>query len=224
MSTLAERLSRAMERAGLNAQELSRKASLTHTSVSYWLSGRNKGMRADTARKVANALDVSAIWLATGEGEMTTTATAAAAEGDCVFIPVLGLRASAGHGETPIWDDMEETGEKIPRLLSWFHAHHLNPEKCCFISVKGTSMEPTIWDNDLILVNRAHQPAILAGKVYAFLIDGDLRVKRLIQKLDGTLIIRSDNPDFPEEELPPEERERFKMIGRVVDRQGTANL
>ncbi len=224
MSTLAERLSASMEKAGLNAQELSKRSAVTHTSISYWLSGRNKGMRADTAKKVADALGVSALWLATGEGEAQQTKSPEAEEAECVLIPVIGMNASAGYGVTPCWDDMQETGEKIPRLRSWFHENHLNPDSCCFLRVKGSSMEPTIWDGDRILVNRAYQPVILAGKVYAFFIDGDIRVKRLIQKLDGTLIIRSDNPDYPEEELPPQERERFQMIGRVVDRQGFANL
>ena len=223
MSTLAQRLSDSMQDAGINAQELSKRANVTHTSVSYWLSGRNKGMRAETAQRVANALGVSATWLATGEGDRSDKVVVFPEE-DCVLLPVLGLRASAGYGETPCWEDMEETGEKIPRLRVWFHAHHLNPDSCCFLKVKGDSMSPTIWDGDLILVNRAYQSAILSGKVYAFFIDGDIRVKRLIQKLNGNLILRSDNPDFPEEELPAEERDRFKMIGRVVDRQGFANL
>lgn len=223
MSTLAERLSQSMEKAGLNAQGLSRKSGVTHTSISYWLSGRNKGMRAETAQKVANALGVSALWLATGDETPAAQPEAPVADDECVLIPVLGLRASAGFGYTPSWEDMEETGDKIPRLRSWFHKHHLNPASCCFLGVKGDSMEPTIWDGDKILVNRAYQP-ILAGKVYAFFIDGDLRVMRLIQKLDGTLIIRSDNSGYPEEELPSDERDRFQMIGRVVDRQGSANL
>jgi phage repressor protein C with HTH and peptisase S24 domain len=42
-----------------------------------------------------------------------------------------------------------------------------------------------------------------------------VQVKRLSRRADGSLLLISDNPAFPQEELPRDEAEDLKLIGRV---------
>ena len=90
--------------------------------------------------------------------------------------------------------------------------------------VTGDSMEPLLNHNDYVLVNLNDRERILDRKVYAIRVDGDYRVKRLCKKLDGTIILISDNPRYEDERLTPELLETidFKIIGRVLERSGTA--
>lgn len=67
------------------------------------------------------------------------------------------------------------------------------------LNVKGTSMEPTIPDGSVLLVNSANKEP-RNGQIYALAKGNDLVVKRLI-KTGDEWVARSDNqdgnPDFP---------------------------
>ena len=47
-----------------------------------------------------------------------------------------------------------------------------------------------------------------------------MRVKRLFTKLDGGLLVCSENPSVPDEEVDASEMSLFYLIGRVIDRSG----
>ena len=80
-------------------------------------------------------------------------------------------------------------------------------------------MEPLIYDGDTILVDCTPRN-IIAGKVYAFCLAGELRVKILYPMLDGTMLIKSVNPDVSDERLSTDELSSFRLVGRVRDRSG----
>ena len=86
----------------------------------------------------------------------------------------------------------------------------------------GDSMEPYLWDGDKILVDCSPED-IISGKVYVFMINGKMRVKVLRPLING-LLIRSFNPEIPDETLTANDLETFKLIGRVRDRAGNSWL
>ncbi|CUI02642.1 hypothetical protein BN2497_61 [Janthinobacterium sp. CG23_2] len=66
---------------------------------------------------------------------------------------------------------------------------------------------------------------IVDGRLYAIRYSDELRVKYLSRRLDGTLILRSVNPDYKDEEVPADlANEHISIIGRVRDRSGTGGL
>ena len=87
-------------------------------------------------------------------------------------------------------------------------------------------MEPLLYDGDRILVNTAPQERIKDGSVYAVNYDGELRVKRLQKRLDGTFSLISDNPSYPPEIVPPDilRDGRFFIIGKVIEKSSTAGF
>lgn len=230
MSTLSDRLKEGMTDAGLSIAELARRAGVKHSTVSFWLSGKTKTMSATNANAAARALGVNVRWLIEGIGPKESSAVVVE-EGEeppegFVAIPVYRVRFAAGDDpDQPTYEELEECERRIfPR--SFLQEKRLSESQLRCFCVTGSSMEPTLWTGDIILVDCTYQP-LLNGKVYAFGFQGALRVKRLYKRLSGSLLVRSDNPDkdaYPDEVLKGTDLDRFHMIGRVVERSGSSNL
>ena len=81
-------------------------------------------------------------------------------------------------------------------------------------------MAPGIRDGDLVLINLA-LTTLSDGEVYALRYFDQLRLKRLFRRFDGSLILRSDNPRYEDEVVPPEYLDgNVGIIGKVVYRSG----
>lgn len=78
----------------------------------------------------------------------------------------------------------------------WLAQNGISAGDSVLINVRGDSMEPSLYDGDLVMIDR-RKKHIRSGQIYAFR-DGDtLRIKR-IELIPGTaLILRSDNPKHP---------------------------
>lgn len=68
--TLNERLKHAMTEANVSSADLARACGVSTASVSDWLSGESKSIKAANLLKAAKFLNVSPDWLATGQGPM----------------------------------------------------------------------------------------------------------------------------------------------------------
>ncbi len=68
MTTLAERLTLAIEHAQLTKAELARRVGISAPSVNGWFSGKAKFLRGENLLAAAKALGVNETWLATGKG------------------------------------------------------------------------------------------------------------------------------------------------------------
>ncbi|WP_434577590.1 LexA family transcriptional regulator [Pseudomonas sp. Z1-6] len=106
---------------------------------------------------------------------------------------------------------------------SWLRANNLNQRHLDVIYASGNSMEPTINDGDVLLVDESKiEPK--DGQVFAMqsVTKGTI-VKRLVKSdIDGW-IIRSDNSDkarYGDEILRDGEINEIRIIGRVVWRGG----
>lgn len=85
--------------------------------------------------------------------------------------------------------------------------------------VLGDSMEPTLRHGDLVMVDRS-DVVIREGQLYAVGIGDEPLIKRLFTKPDGTIVLKSDNPDYPSWEVSKDERPRIigraRWVGRVL--------
>ena len=231
MSTLAERVREALTESGLTIAELARRTGVKHATVSFWLSGKTKTMSASNANAAAQALGVSVRWLVDGFGEKRPQNVLVFnreddTPEDFISVPLFQINFAAGEsaGE-PTYEEMTECE---PRYFSraFIRSRHVSEHNLKCFKVHGDSMEPVLWDGDVILVDCSYQP-ILDGRVYTFIYAGDLRVKRLFKRMDGSILIRSDNPDkaaFPDELVTGDNLNRLRLIGRVIDRSGDGGL
>ncbi|QKJ67466.1 helix-turn-helix domain-containing protein [Deefgea piscis] len=75
MSLLSERIKAAMQASGIKSAPLANAAKVTASAVSQWRSGLVKNLDAATCIRAANAMGVSPLWLASGEGQMYSADT-----------------------------------------------------------------------------------------------------------------------------------------------------
>lgn len=229
MNTLAERFGAALNHARISSPHknkigLAKACNVRPSTVTSWFNGDTKVVGSESAIKAATYLGVSSNWLISGVGEMVSQPMfvyddhQTVDENEYVLIPEYRVSCSAGNGCTLYFEELTDA-VKVPYKRSWFQQRQINPEDCKRFAVHGTSMEPVIWDGDIILVDTAPQ-RIIAGKIYAFMMGEEMRVKRLYPLLNGSLKVQSINPEVPEETLTQDDLPTFALIGRVRDRTG----
>jgi phage repressor protein C with HTH and peptisase S24 domain len=138
-------------------------------------------------------------------------------------VPESRIEFSAGNGRE-LHFELEEDNEPATYRLSWFQKERINPDRVKRFRVIGDSQEPFLYHRDTVLVN-LDETHVVDGKLYAIRYGSDLRIKYLYRRLDGTLILRSRNPEYKDEEIPPElANEHISIIGRVRDKSGKGGL
>jgi phage repressor protein C with HTH and peptisase S24 domain len=129
-----------------------------------------------------------------------------------VVVPRYAVEAAAGAG-------VVVTDEQIVDYLAfrhdWVHRHGWAPNRLLVISAVGDSMEPTIADGDALLVNQG-APRLRDNAVYALVIGDALVVKRLERLVDGSVVIRCDNPRYREQVVAPGAVGDLRIVGQVV--------
>jgi Peptidase S24-like len=83
------------------------------------------------------------------------------------------------------------------------------------VYVKGDSMQPTLFDGDEIVVDTRVQRVDRDG-IYVFMLRGDIKVKRIQAKLDGSLLVKSDNASYETEQVASGQADGFQVQGRLV--------
>ncbi len=132
---------------------------------------------------------------------------------DFVLVPRYDVRGSAGHGSII---HSEQIVDCLAFRADWVrHTLGVTEKDLVLISVKGDSMEPTINNGDLILVS-TREDRIEDDAIYVLQRDGALIVKRIQRKMDDSVIIKSDNPLYAQEELDSSKAESLRVLGRVV--------
>lgn len=132
---------------------------------------------------------------------------------DFVMVPRYDVHGSAGHG---VVIHSEQIVDHLAFRAEWVrNALGVSQKDLALISVKGDSMEPTLSNEDLILIDM-RKGRIEDNAIYVLQHNGDLLVKRIQRKLDGSVIVKSDNQRYEPEMLGPEAANRLIVVGRVV--------
>ncbi|UZR27468.1 XRE family transcriptional regulator [Methylococcus mesophilus] len=168
-------------------------------------SGLDREMLADLDRKVfdsnLSAADIEKVL----EERFPTSAV--------VMVPRYDVHGSAGGGAV---NHTEHVIEYVAFDPAWVReVLRVSPDKLCLIGVRGTSMEPTLLNGEVILVDRTLSE-IRDSDVYVIEYEGNLLIKRIQLRLDGTVVIKSDNTAYEPEILTSEDAQRLSVVGRVV--------
>jgi phage repressor protein C with HTH and peptisase S24 domain len=170
------------------------------------------------ALQIAKAAGVSIDWLcpvtpgAIAEESANYEASGPVPAG-YTLLPRYDVRAAAGAGAAVL---SERIVDHLAFKTSWIvDEMGLNPRSLFLIMVVGDSMIPTLKNGDLALVDRG-DPRFRDNAIYAIEVGGDLIVKRVQRRVDGRVVILSDNPVYKPDELSPEAAEGVNVIGRLV--------
>lgn len=221
------------------ATEAAKKIGVSDSQYSQWLNasinsgtGKPRGMRTASCRKIEDACRKPTGWMDVAHGPFDAPVKMSIVKAshpddptpdDVILVPESMIEFSGGSGKVAMYE-LTEDDEPASYRLSWFQKYGINPDRVRRFRVSGHSMEPMLYPRDTILVN-TEETNIIDGKLYAIRYGDELRVKYLSRRLDGTLVLRSVNPDYKNEEVAPElASEHITIIGRVRDTSGTGGL
>ena len=110
------------------------------------------------------------------------------------FATVARYDASAAAGDGVINFD-EPPIDHLAFSKTWLLQNGIQPGQSVLICARGHSMEPSIHDGDLVMIDRRKRD-IRNGRIYVYNAPGDgTRIKRLELVAGTNIIVRSDNPD-----------------------------
>lgn len=222
-----------MAKAGFASQSaLARASGVPQPTINRILKGTGRlGPETNTLAKLAVACNVSLSWLQDSEAFRDDYSQLAAAigagnvhrvvlaeENDPAFtqIKMVKLRLSAGIMGFQADPDYSDGGTlSVPSR--WIERRLLIPEKLVAIRVKGESMEPSLYEDDVVVVNTA-DTKLVDGQVYAVNYEGEAVVKRLTRDA-GKWWLSSDNPDQRRYHRKLCQGDLCMIVGRVVRKE-----
>lgn len=131
---------------------------------------------------------------------------------DFRLIPRLDVQAAAGAGALI---EHENHQEMVAFRADWLRRRGINPLFANVLTARGDSMEPTIRDGDILLVDTSID-RVVDNAIYVVVFDGRTLVKRVQLRRDGSVVLKSDNSAiFDEEAVPAAEVPSLNIAGRV---------
>lgn len=199
-SVLLGRLREKLAEPGETQASVARMLGVNRSVVFKWLSGDLKGKRVsiDDMRRYFMRLGLDPEMYF---GKEDT--------GEFIQVPWMEAEASMGGGSTVV-------SRHVISHLS-FRADWLlqkgNYKKMAIINAGGSSMEPTIPDDSVVLINEAKAYPPVNGKIYFVCYDGELFLKRLKVRDERVEALISDNGNC---ETPIDPSVAFEILGRAV--------
>ena len=201
-----------------SARDAARLAGLPYGTLQNYIQGGE--LKLSNAIALARVTGVRLEWLATGEGPMqgeNPVVTAPAPMPGYVLLPLVEARAAAGnHGGL--------SSDHIVDFIAFSEVYlrqtlRRNPKNLALLTASGDSMDPTIRDGDLLLVDTSAR-RIETSRIYVLAIGGGLLVKRMDLRRDGSVLIKSDNPIYDAEVVPAGETGTLTVLGQVIWQAG----
>ncbi|OJA66566.1 repressor [Burkholderia ubonensis] len=137
---------------------------------------------------------------------------------DRVWLDRYDFRFSAGTGLIQ-WEVRQK--KALPFDIGFFRALGSKPKDCKLVQVHGDSMEPYLFDRDMIMVDTA-KTHIRDGKVYAIHFEGEPLVKQIFKQAGGAIMLHSINTTkYPDKTVTQELMEAVTVVGEVIYRSGS---
>lgn len=92
-----------------------------------------------------------------------------------------------------------------------------DPENCYALKIKGDSMQPVLYENDIVVVHK--QNDIESGKIGIVIVDNEeATIKKIVKTQEG-LELHALNPYYPVRRFSFKDIERIpvKIIGKVIE-------
>lgn len=182
----------------------------------------NKKPGADAMESFARA-GINVTWLLTGADEVVlpgkasrfdpTTGTIVECESRVVEYKLIPFYDGNANGDAKRLIDQEHKAGEMAFSNAWLNKRGLQASACALVRVKGDTMTPTMYEGDLLLVDTGVQ-TIKEDGIYLFYSDYYF-ARRIQRSLDGSIAIITDNPQYRNHSLTPEEAKKVVSAGRV---------
>ncbi|MDF2140836.1 S24 family peptidase [Paenirhodobacter sp. CAU 1674] len=191
----------AMERRGISAMDLHRMSGVSYDVINKLKHRPESSTKAENARRLAAALDLE--W-SDGDNSVDN-------KNEIQMVDVYDVSASAGHGQIVdseyVIDRLSFPPDYLARLT------RTDPRHLKIIGVKGDSMEPTLKDDDVVMLDTSKTSLDFDG-LFVLRWGDALHVKRIGRGSNGSVRIISDNRDaYPAIEM---QRAEIEVVGKVI--------
>lgn len=226
--SIGSRIREARRAAKLTQKELAKRVGMAQASLSELETGESNSTTMTAS--FAAALGVNALWLETGKGSMTGAGASTdqaspfveatedpaearpvrAGEPETVAIPRVKLRLRAGVAQYDTEPDLDGDGDElVPAAL--LVALGLNSRNLIALRVRGISMEPMMFEDDVVIVDKSSKSPI-NRELFAVNFDGEACIKQMLFR-GGQWYLHSINPDFGPVNV---KSGKCSIVGRVV--------
>lgn len=210
MSTLAERIIEARTDAGISEPaELARLVGVKAAAAYQWESGATKSLKDTTLVELADVLQVTPRWLATGKApkKLSDSQRVARFETREGYVRFPLLEGFAGMGRGDYVGDYPEIVEFVEVTREWAASKLRNVphEAIRVITGRGQSMRGMYDDGDLIFID-SRVKQFVDDAAYVFRLGGRVQVKRLQWRGDKLRIL-SANPAYEPMDVPEKDLE-----------------
>ena len=204
----AERL-KTLIPAGVSQSDFAKEIGVANSTLSLWLAGGSQP-KLDAIQSIAEFTDCDLNWLIAGKATSQLTADT----DDFTYINRFDAHLSAGSGGMSI--DGEPHVGTVGFKTNWLkQLTNTPPMGLSVANVKGDSMEPTITNGALVLVDHTFADFKSDG-IYAFIMDDELYIKRVQNMMGHGLLLKSDNPTYEDQEVLDPEKVRLMLRGRIL--------
>ena len=210
MKALRSRLEQAIENVG-GVPHFAEISGLKRNTVYGWLKGPTEPRASDLIR-ISEFAKVDLGWLLSGTQEGSKGPVVS---DDRVSIPRYEIRASAGDGLVPLSEDV---ADHMVFARDWISRHIPARAKLGMIESEGDSMEPTIRSGDGLIIRFDIETSdVDKGGIFVINLNGAVQVKRLQRTFEGNVLVLSDNTNYREQQLTPDQADQFlNVIAKVV--------
>lgn len=213
---LGERIKERLERLSISQAELARRVKVSQPTINALIKGGNTSSK--HLHRIAAELETSPAYLVgeTDDDSPVMVAPSAldalADKLDLAILPELEIAYSMGGGAT-VFEQFEQKGI-VPFQRQWLRTMMQGSIGDMFVARgEGDSMQPTILDGDIVLIDTAQKDIRKQDRIWAVAY-GDLGMIKRVRRLpNGTYLLLSDNSTIPPVECADGE---MHVIGRVV--------
>ena len=222
IGSFGERLKKEIENSPHSNRQLAKAAGVSETAIRNYTKGRMPQI--DVAHTLAKALNVNYSYLVYGlqdkvpeiESQVSDTTVTYNPGYDFLeeFALIAGYHVSVSTGHGSINSDAP-VKRHLAFRRKWLEYRKLNETELVVVFAKGESMEPTIHNNNTILVDTSDKD-LKDSSIYVLRFGDELYAKRLQKRFDGSIELISDNKEYKDQIVRPDELDQLAIIGKVV--------
>lgn len=208
-----DRISKLMKAKGLRSVDVVRATGATKGAVSQWIND-DVIPSGEYLTGLCSLLETTGTYLVKGKGPANVPQSLSDKYAPLPFWSIEVVGSNHDYDGFEIHFTEDESIEPYFYRRDWIAENGYREEALGGRIVKGSSMEPRLYEGDKVLINTDSKTP-KHGKVFVLTIGGAPVVKRL-KKIDGTWWITSDNPAHSYTDVQLENLKQ--IIGEVIEK------
>ncbi|HZK85708.1 MAG TPA: XRE family transcriptional regulator [Desulfosporosinus sp.] len=197
----SKRLRSFRESSGFQQKEFAQLFDIEPSIYNRYETGKIKSIPQNILMEICNKFDLNLKWLAGVEDAEKHVVVQDASPGT-KRITILGTIAAG----LPIYAQEDVLGFE-------YVDSNLHVDFC--LRVQGDSMiGARILDGDLVYIRQ--QSDVETGEIAAVLVDNDSATLKRIYKVNGTVVLRSENPNFPDQIYTKKDMKDVRILGKAI--------